>query len=153
MKTVKCRYLLEEMVFSCDFSRKAYDVCITHVIKTMSQKTYTGSCHCGAVKYHVDLDLEKPVITCNCSMCQRAGTMLAFVPASEFTLEQGEESLTDYLFNEKKIHHLFCKVCGTKPFARGQMADGSPTVAVNVRCLEGVDVSKLPTHHYDGKSV
>jgi hypothetical protein len=113
---------------------------------------HQGSCHCGNVRYEVALDLGKPVLSCNCSMCGRAGTLLSFVPASEFTLLAGEEALRDYQFNRHLIHHLFCTTCGIKPFARGQMPDGTPTVAVNVRCLEGVDLDALAIQTFDGKS-
>ena len=119
----------------------------------MTEAKHKGSCHCGNVKYEVTLDLAKPVIACNCSMCARSGTLLSFVPSSAFTLLSGEDALRDYQFNRKMIHHLFCTSCGIKPFARGKMPDGSPMVAVNVRCLEGVDVEKLSLHQYDGKSV
>src|SRR3954465_3194460 len=105
--------------------------------------TYTGSCHCGAVRYEATLDLQKPVISCNCSMCGRTGTLLTFIPESDFKLLQGEDALTDYQFNKHVIHHLFCTVCGTKSFARGVGRDGAPTVAVNARCLEGVDLGAL----------
>jgi hypothetical protein len=112
---------------------------------------HKGSCQCGAVKYSVDLDLEKPVTACNCSMCGRTGTLFTFVTPESFKLEQGEDSLTDYQFGRKNIHHLFCKVCGVKSFARGKGPKG-PMIAVNARCLEGVDVSKLKINHYDGAS-
>ena len=87
-------------------------------------KTHLGGCHCGAVRYRVDIDLSKPVTQCNCSICSRTGTLLSFVPASAFTLEKGEDSLTDYQFKKKNIHHLFCKVCGVRSFARGQGPNG-----------------------------
>ncbi len=114
---------------------------------------HQGSCHCGQVRYTVEgLDLTKPVIACNCSMCGRTGSLLAFVPATSFTLLSGEDALTDYLFNKHVIHHLFCKVCGVKSFARGKAQDGSEMAAINVRCLDGVDVTKLQIVHYDGKA-
>ena len=115
-------------------------------------KTYQGSCHCGKVRYRVDADLSGELITCNCSMCRRMGSVLTFVPASQFTLEQGEDSLTDYQFNHKVIHHVFCKNCGIRSFARGAMPDGTPTVAINVRCLDGVDIQSLKTQQYNGAS-
>lgn len=115
-------------------------------------KSYQGGCHCGKVRYQAKADLENPVIACNCSMCGRAGTMLTFIPASQFTLLSGEESLTDYQFNKKSIHHLFCKVCGVKSFARGKNKDGSDMVAINARCLDDVDLSSLKVHQFDGKS-
>lgn len=114
-------------------------------------KTHQGGCHCGAVRYRVEIDLSKPVTQCNCSICSRTGTLLSFVPASGFTLEKGEDSLTDYQFNRKVIHHLFCKRCGVRSFARGEGPKG-PAVAINTRCLDDVDLATLNVQHFDGKS-
>jgi hypothetical protein len=115
-------------------------------------KTYSGGCHCGAVRYEAKLDLEKPVISCNCSMCGRVGSLLTFIPAGEFKLLSGEQSLTDYQFNKHVIHHVFCKVCGIKSFARGKSRDGSDTIAINARCLDGVELEKLNVTPWDGKN-
>jgi hypothetical protein len=115
----------------------------------MATQTHRGSCHCGAVRYQVELDLEAPAITCNCSICGKTGAYLQFVSPDKFTLERGEDNLSDYQFNKKIIHHLFCKTCGVRPFARGVGPQG-PTVAINVRTLEGVDVFTIPTQQYPG---
>lgn len=117
----------------------------------MAEAQYVGSCHCGKVRYKVTADLST-VVACNCSMCGRAGTLLTFVPAENFELLSGEDALTDYQFNTRKIHHLFCSTCGIKPFAKGASPDGKDTRAINVRCLEGVDIATLNVTHYDGKS-
>lgn len=115
-------------------------------------KTYSGGCHCGAVRYDVTMALGA-VIGCNCSMCGRAGTLLAFVPADQFNLQSGDDVLTDYLFHKQHIHHLFCSKCGIKSFALGTAPDGSSTVAVNVRCLDDVDIDALEIRKFDGKSL
>lgn len=117
----------------------------------MTSKQYAGSCQCGAVRYDVDVDLES-TITCNCSRCQRMGFVLAFAPRESFKLHSGEEVLTEYLFNKKQIRHLFCSACGVESFAYGEMPDGTPTVAINVNCLEGMDPRGLTSQHVDGKS-
>ena len=116
----------------------------------MAEKTHHGSCHCGAVEYRVELDRDQPAIQCNCSMCGRSGTLLQFVPEAKFTLEQGEDNLTDYQFHKHVIHHVFCKTCGIKSFARG-MGPNGPTVAINVRCLDGFDLAGTKTHDFDGR--
>lgn len=116
----------------------------------MANKTHHGGCHCGAVRFQADIDLEQPVISCNCSICSRTGTLLSFVPPDSFKLEKGEENLTDYQFNKKVIHHLFCRTCGVRSFGRGQGPKG-PMIAVNTRCLDDVEVGALKLHHYDGK--
>ncbi|HEX4404439.1 MAG TPA: GFA family protein [Polyangia bacterium] len=116
------------------------------------QRTYEGGCHCGRVRYEVRLDLSKPVMACNCSMCGRTGTLLTFVPTESFTLRSGEDALTDYRFNKHVINHAFCGVCGIKSFARGQKPDGTAMVAINARCLDDVDLAALTVTTVDGKS-
>ncbi len=115
-------------------------------------KSYEGSCHCGAVRYRTRVDLDR-LITCNCSICSRTGAILGFVPSSAFELLAGEEALRDYQFGPKRIHHLFCGICGIRPFGRGRDPEGNEIVAVNVRCLEGVDLWALRPTPVDGKSL
>jgi hypothetical protein len=116
-------------------------------------KTYTGGCHCGAVRYEVKTDLGQ-VMQCNCSHCDIKSMLLSFVPTDQFRLTAGRiEELSKYHFNKKRIDHLFCPKCGVESFALGKKPDGSPVVALNVRCFDGVDVSKLTLTPFDGKSV
>ena len=116
------------------------------------EKTYTGGCHCGAVRYEATTKLEGGA-TCNCSICSKAGTVLTFVPTTGFKVLSGEDKLTEYRFHKKNIAHLFCSVCGIKSFARGKRPDGSDMIAINLRCLDDLDLSKVPTREYDGKSL
>lgn len=113
---------------------------------------YTGGCQCGAVRYEVDCTLDQPV-TCNCSRCQRLGSVLVFAPRAAFTLLKGADAQTEYLFNKRLIRHLFCKTCGIESFAYGELPGGAPMVAVNVNCLDGVEPRTLAPHHHDGRSL
>ncbi|HVP62988.1 MAG TPA: GFA family protein [Myxococcaceae bacterium] len=115
-------------------------------------ETRRGGCHCGAVRYTVELERNPAALSCNCSMCGRAGTLLSFVPASRFHLEHGDDATTDYLFNRRHIHHLFCRTCGIKSFARGTDRDGQETIAVNVRCLDGFEAAQFRVTEFDGRS-
>lgn len=117
----------------------------------MAKMTYSGGCQCGAVRFEAALDLDH-TLSCNCSRCRRVGSILAFAPADAFTLQSGEEALREYRFNKHVIAHLFCGTCGIQSFSRGAMPDGTPMVAVNARCLEGVDASALSPTPYDGAS-
>ena len=112
---------------------------------------YTGGCHCGKVRYEVDAEIGS-VVACNCSMCGKAGTLLAFVPETSFKLLAGEDALVDYQFNRHVIHHLFCGTCGVKSFARGTGQDGTPMAAINARCLDGFEPDQFPVHNYDGRN-
>lgn len=111
-----------------------------------------GSCHCGKVQYDVEIALDAAV-ACNCSMCMRKGTLLTFVPEERFELRSGEDALTHYRFHKHVIDHNFCSTCGVTSFARGLRPDGVKVVAINVRCLDGVDLGALTIKQYDGKSL
>jgi hypothetical protein len=111
-----------------------------------------GGCHCGQVRYEVKTTLE-PLISCNCSICQKRGLMLTFVSPDDFNLLSGEGSQTDYQFGQKRIHHLFCPTCGVSSFATGTKPDGTPSIAVNVRCLDDIDVAELSPVTFNGKSL
>jgi hypothetical protein len=117
-----------------------------------NDKTIEGSCHCGKVRFEVQTDLAS-VISCNCSMCSRAGYLLTFVRTAQFKLLSGEGAQQDYQFNKKQIHHLFCTTCGVRCFGHGKGPDGSDMYAINVRTLEGVDPEALNVKKIDGKSL
>lgn len=112
---------------------------------------HEGGCQCGRVRYAVEVELDS-LIACNCSRCAKLGSVLAFAPATAFELRQGEDALTEYRFNTGKISHLFCETCGIQSFARGVAPDGSEVAAINVRCLDDVDVFALEPRPFDGKS-
>jgi hypothetical protein len=114
-------------------------------------KTRTGGCHCGHVRYEVESDLAE-VISCNCSICQKRGTLLTFVPEEKFRLLSGAEFLTDYQFNKNVIHHLFCSTCGTASFAKGEKPGGGAMVAVNIRTLDDIDLADVKPRAVDGRS-
>jgi hypothetical protein len=110
-----------------------------------------GGCHCGAIRYEVSVDLSK-VISCNCSICKKHAFLWSFVGGEQFRLLSDERNLSRYLFNKKAIQHLFCRICGVESFARGKKPDGSETIAVNIRCLDDMDLAKLNPAPYDGAS-
>lgn len=115
-------------------------------------ETYKGACHCRAIVYEAELDLSKAAMECNCSHCSAKGFLLSFTPKSSFRLISGEKMLTEYRFYHKVLSHLFCKVCGVQCFAYGTMPDGTETVAVNIRTLENIDISRISKYQVDGKS-
>jgi hypothetical protein len=116
-------------------------------------KTYQGSCHCGAVRYEVTMAPPAKAFACNCSICGRAGWLLAFVKADAFRLVAGDDATSDYQFGKKHIHHMFCRTCGVRSFSRGTDREGKINYAVNLRCLDGFDVAPLPVETFDGKSL
>lgn len=113
---------------------------------------YQGSCHCGRIVFQAEGDLGE-VLACNCSMCQRKGSLLWFVPRTRFELLAGAEGMGKYTFNTHAIEHRFCPDCGIHPFAEAIGPDGQPVAAINARCLEEVDLGSLQVRHYDGRAI
>lgn len=113
---------------------------------------FEGSCHCGKVAFAVEAERPTQAYECNCSHCQRKGFLLAFVPRDQFTLLRGDDVLKSYFFNKHAIEHRFCGECGTQPFALGKGPDGALTAAINMRCVEGIDLAAIERRSVDGAS-
>ena len=111
---------------------------------------HSGSCHCGAVTYTVDAPLDK-AIECNCSICSRKGYLLSFVPREQLQVQTGEDAMTTYKFNTHRISHQFCATCGCAPFGLGSAPDGTETAAINLRCIQDLDLASVKITPYDGK--
>ena len=111
--------------------------------------TYQGSCHCGQTRFEVEGELTG-AMACNCSMCRRKGTLMWFVGSEQLRLHTPDDTLATYLFNRHVIRHRFCPVCGIHPFGEGTDPAGRAMAAVNIRCLDGVDLDAVPVQHYDG---
>jgi hypothetical protein len=113
---------------------------------------YLGSCHCGNIAYEVEGELDG-AMACNCSICQRKGSLLWFVPRDALRLSTPESNAATYTFNKHVIKHRFCPTCGIHPYAEGVDPNGNNMAAINIRCLENIDLDSIPVQHYDGRSL
>jgi hypothetical protein len=124
------------------------------------KKTYTGSCHCGAVKFQANLDMAQGTNRCNCSFCRKARFWMALAKSDEFQLLEGEQALADYQrtppnMTEPFLHLHFCRHCGVRPFTKGGFLPsmGSAFYAVNLACLDNVtdeELAHAPINFVDG---
>ncbi|RJP70526.1 MAG: GFA family protein [Comamonadaceae bacterium] len=118
------------------------------------QKTYHGSCHCGAVTFEADLDLTQSSYRCNCSICRRNRFWAAVATPEHFRLLTGEADLTRYVFNTQKNHHFFCRHCGVRCHGVGNDTPVGPMVGVNLGCLDDAtdeELSRVPITYIDGR--
>jgi hypothetical protein len=114
--------------------------------------THTGGCHCGKIAYSFEGEIGT-VLDCNCSLCGKRGGLLQFIPEAAFTLKTSRENLGSYRFNKHHIEHHFCPECGIAPFSEGLDPKGNKVVAINVRCVEGVDPQALTIKHFNGRDL
>src|ERR1700751_693219 len=116
-----------------------------------SSKTFTGGCHCGQVRFECTTDLAM-VTACNCSICTKRGLHFAFLAAEKFQLRAGGDNLSEYLFNKHAIRHQSCRNWRVEGLARGSKPDGTAVVALNVSCIDRIELSKLKMTPIDGKN-
>jgi hypothetical protein len=115
-------------------------------------KKYAGSCHCGAVRFEVELDLGTGGSRCNCSICSKIAQTGSIVKPDAFTLRSGDASLSSYEWGGKISTRYFCKHCGIHCFGKGHLAAvGGDYVSVNLHCLDDVDPGELKVVYWDGR--
>jgi hypothetical protein len=112
-------------------------------------RTHLGGCHCGAVRFEVIAPANLEVSDCNCSICSKVGFLHLIVPATQFKLLAGGDSLTTYTFNTGVAKHLFCSICGVKSF---YIPRSHPEgISVNARCIDEGSIESMSVTPFEGR--
>jgi hypothetical protein len=125
----------------------------------MTLKHYAGSCHCGAVRYEVDLDLAQGTNRCNCSICTKARAWFAFIKPAQFKLLAGDDALTEYRWTPPGrtnpfLRYRFCKTCGVRLLGSGEADSvGGKFYALAIASLdvEPEELAAAPIRYIDGR--
>ena len=125
----------------------------------MALETYTGSCHCGAIRFQADLDLDQGSNRCNCSYCAKVRAWFAFAKGAErFRLLDGggvsEYRWTPPGHSEPHLTFTFCRTCGVRTFARGELESlGGTFHAVHVPALDlsPEQFAAIPVRYLNGR--
>jgi hypothetical protein len=115
-------------------------------------RTYQGSCHCGALRFEVGLDLAAGTAKCNCNYCAKSRFWLA--RADPDALGSSGDA-TEYRGRNPVAHHFFCRRCGVHVYDRVDTPNmlGRPYVNVSVAGLDDINVDELvaaPVRYADG---
>lgn len=113
---------------------------------------YQGSCHCGRIRFEIEGTIAGAA-TCNCSICERKGAVMWFVPREQLKLLTPDADAATYTFNKHRIKHRFCPACGMHPYGEGVGPDGKASAAINLRCVEGIDLAAIPTQQFNGRAL
>lgn len=118
----------------------------------MSVTPYTGSCHCGAVRFAAEVDVAAGTTKCNCTWCWKHRWWSVKTEPGRFELRAGADRLSG------GAKGGFCKGCGVFAF---QVVNtdgwgegfGGELISLNVTCLDDLDVDTLlaaPVQYCDG---
>ncbi|MGE0045620.1 MAG: GFA family protein [Hyphomonadaceae bacterium] len=121
----------------------------------MAVKTYQGSCHCGAVAYEADLDLEAGTGRCNCRICTKIRNWSVMTKPEAVRVLAGADALTEYEVGGGMGRHKFCRVCGVRPFMVGhleQLGGDFASVQVATLDLSPKEFAALPITCADGRN-
>jgi hypothetical protein len=112
---------------------------------------HPGSCHCGAVRFTINLDASAGT-QCNCSICQKIGTTNAMAKPADLKVLAGEDQLGAYEWGYKVGKRYFCRNCGVQCFGKGHLAEmGGDYVSVPLNVLDDVDLAEVTVTHWDGR--
>ncbi len=124
-------------------------------------KTYSGSCHCGLVTFEVDADIDH-IRSCDCSICSKRGALIYRVENDCLRITTPLEKMSVYQWHTKTAKDYFCPKCGILPFRRpsklteSELKSGMTSFegwAINVRCLDGIDLSAIPIKEIYGSKI
>lgn len=121
------------------------------------KRTYHGSCHCKAVTFEADIDLDQGTGKCNCTFCWKQRMWKARnLKSGDFRLLSGEAALGDYSKSGDwgEGHHRFCTKCGIATHSHGRIKQmGGDFLSVHLSALDDLSVEALvsaPVQYMDG---
>jgi hypothetical protein len=118
----------------------------------MTTQTYTGGCHCGAVRFEAELDLANGGSMCNCTICVKIAAVTQLIKPAAFRLIAGEASLLSYEWGSRSGQRKFCKHCGVHSFATGTIEElGGAYVSVHLNALDAHEPSSVAIKYWDGR--
>ena len=108
---------------------------------------HTGSCHCGAVRFRVEAQIDE-LTMCDCSLCRKRNAVMGKAPQAALTVTEGRDLLTLYEWNTRVAKHYFCSRCGIYVFHRKRSAPDH--FGVNAFCLDDFDPAAVPIRAVSG---
>lgn len=115
----------------------------SHLLKPDAQGLVRGACHCGTVRFTVQLtDALRTARRCTCSYCRMRGAIAVSADLGGLTIVAGEKSLGQYSFNTDTAKHFFCTTCGI--YTHHQRRSNPNQYGINAACLEGISPFDFP---------
>nr|WP_086939380.1 GFA family protein [Thaumasiovibrio occultus] len=122
---------------------------------------YQGACHCGFVTFEVCTEIDH-VRVCNCSICTTRGTLNFRVTPEQIEIHTPLNQLRLYQWGSMTAKDYFCPHCGILPFRKPSQPTEKERAAgiqpfegwaINVRCIQGIDIERLPVVQINGAAL
>lgn len=109
-----------------------------------------SSCHCGALKLEINSEAPEKLLSCNCSVCHRYGSLMAYFPEDKVEVIANEDAIRKYVWGDKKIAFVHCKTCGCFSHWEGVPPKESDRMGVNARLFTNTNIDQMPIRRFDG---
>lgn len=130
---------------------------------TPTKGNFTGSCHCGFIKYQATIPMTDPLVAfrCNCTICLKQGFTGMKLDPDDFRLLSPDslDQVKEYQMKSKDVHKYFCDRCGIHVYQAGKIEfDGvaHEFFTLNILTLdqpqEGLDLSHVKMRYWDGRN-
>lgn len=109
-----------------------------------------ASCHCGETNISIDANPPDYLLSCNCSLCKRYGTLWSYYSKDKFKIESNA-GLDKYSWGEKQnLAFVRCKACGCITHWEGLLGAKVDRVGVNSRLFTNLDFTTIRVRPFDG---
>jgi hypothetical protein len=122
----------------------------TKRLRSHLMSVHRGSCHCGAVEFEVEGELDAGFM-CDCSLCKRKNAIMARLPKQKFRLMKGAGDASTYQWNTKIAKHYFCKDCGIYKHHKPRTVPDM--MGVNLGCIDSIDARAVPIKMGEGSKL
>lgn len=112
--------------------------------------TIESSCHCGALQLRIEGEAPTELTSCNCSICRRYGSIMAYFHPSQVTVLARPDATQEYVWGDKVLAFVRCGTCGC--FSHWRSLDPAYTerMGVNARLFTNLEIDKIRVRRFDG---
>ena len=116
---------------------------------TSNLPSLSGSCHCGAICLTLP-SMPEVATKCNCSLCRRLGGFWAYYPFGSVRIEGHPENTTDYVWGDKTLRTVRCKICGCATHWEPIDGELGARHGINLSNFDPGLQAKVRARHFDG---
>lgn len=109
-----------------------------------------SSCHCGNVKLKIEDEAPESLTLCNCSICSKYGSIMAYFPEDKVTFDYQSDSVIKYVWGDKSLEFVNCNTCGCYVHWYDIRPDKGDQVGVNARLFSNIDINNIRVRRFDG---